>query len=384
MSAAICIARSLLSLQQLILIQSVTTKRKENAATSSTGVNFIRSLVEQHNCIFQKIDLENDVGNDAYIEFIKDQQATGCCIAAQIKSGDSYVSKDGSTFLLKADKPHFEYWASHSLPVCGVVFEPTTETAAWCDISEFLKQNPRVIVDGPYQIPIPRDRVLNANTYAHFAEHFLSYRNTYRSDQYFGEALERFAIREDVRGCQDALKSLFSFHRQRFSTWYYLLSCLRHFRGHPLLRPIIVRLCHIPGHGDIFWHKENIIDSEVTKAALAFMKQALGKEDVIALLESVDENGFSRGSIGQCVHSIIDVAERQVELLSSITFDQTIADETRFSALQLLACKMQQTSKDETLKLIRSYLEKFPNSEFGEQIKFMDSEITETGWIGFY
>jgi hypothetical protein len=114
------------------------------------------------------------------------------------------------------------------------------------------------------------------------------------------------------------------------------------------------------------------------------MKQALIKEDIIALLESVDENGFSRGSIGQCVHSIIDVAERQVELLSSIAFDSAIADETRFSALQLFVSKMQESSKEDTLKLIDRYLEQFPGSEFKEEIGYMDSAIKETGWVSFY
>jgi len=68
----------------------------------------------------------------------------------------------------------------------------------------------------------------------------------------------------------------------------------------------------------------------------------------------------------------------------SVAFDPAIAYETRFSALQLLVCKMQQTSKDETLKLIRLHLEKFPESEFREQIEFMESAIKEAGWIGFY
>src|SRR5439155_18808955 len=139
-------------------------------------------------------------------------------------------------------------------------------------------------------------------------------------------------------------------------TWYYLLSCLRHFRGHPLLRPIVVRLCHIPGHGDIFWHNENIIDSEVTKTALSFMKRSLGREDVISLLESIDENGFSRGSIGQCVHPIIDVSEQRVALLTSVAFDGGISEETRFWAMLLLICEAQRISKEEALALIRRYL----------------------------
>jgi len=363
----------------------VPTKRKETAAISLMGVNYVRALVEKNNSIFQKVDLENDIGNDAYIEFIKDCQATGCCVAAQVKSGESYVSQDGSTFQLKADKDHFEYWASHSLPVCGIVFDPKTETAGWCDISEFLNMNPHVISQGPYQITISRDRVLNAQTYHDFTEHFLSYRKTYQSDQRFGEALERFAHRENLRICQDALRSLFSFHRQRFSTWFYLINSLRHFRGHPLLRSIVVHLCHIPSHGDIFWHKGNIIETDVSEAVLAFMKQALGKEEVIALLESIDvENGFSRGSIGQCVHSIIDVATRRTELLSSIALDPNIDEQIRFWAVHLLIFETQRISKEDAVATIRRYLSAFPQGEFRDALETAASDIQEHGWIGYY
>lgn len=345
----------------------------------------MRALVERHNSIFQKVDLENDIGNDAYLEFIKDGQATGCCIAAQIKSGESYISNDGNTFLLKADKDHFEYWASHSLPVCGVVFDPKNEMAAWCDISVFLKANPHVISDGPYQIPISRDRVLNAQTYHGFVEHFLSYRNAYQSDQHFGETLERFANLENLRVCQDALKSLFSFHRQRFSTWFYLINSLRHFRGHPLLRPIVVRLCHIPGHGDIWWHKGNVIEANVTKAVLAFMKKVLGKEEIVALLESIDlENGISRGSIGQCVHSIIDVAERRTELLSSVAFDQNLPEQIRYWAILLLIFETQRISKENAIEMIQRYLTAFPQSEFRTSLEAAAADIQEYGWIGLY
>jgi hypothetical protein len=35
-------------------------------ATAKAGINYIRTIVEAHNCIFQKIDQENDVGVDAF------------------------------------------------------------------------------------------------------------------------------------------------------------------------------------------------------------------------------------------------------------------------------------------------------------------------------
>jgi hypothetical protein len=87
----------------------MTTRKKLSSATARIGVNFARDIVERANCVFQEIDQHNDLGNDAYIEFVCAEEATGSCIAAQVKSGESYVKSDGS-FVLKADRAHFEYW----------------------------------------------------------------------------------------------------------------------------------------------------------------------------------------------------------------------------------------------------------------------------------
>ena len=120
----------------------MTTQRKLTASTAALGVDYVQTLVHKDNSIFNKIDQDNDVGNDAYVEFIENQMTTGCCIAMQIKSGLSYVSADGKTFYFRADKAHFEYWANHSLPVCGVVYDPTRNVAVWCDITAFFSSNP--------------------------------------------------------------------------------------------------------------------------------------------------------------------------------------------------------------------------------------------------
>src|SRR5437870_1454265 len=101
----------------------MTTKHKRSKSISRTGIKFTRDIVEERGSKFQEIALENDMGNDAYIEFIQDEEATGCCIFVQIKSGDSYVKADGN-YVLKADKDHFEYWSSHLLPVAAIVYSP--------------------------------------------------------------------------------------------------------------------------------------------------------------------------------------------------------------------------------------------------------------------
>jgi len=58
----------------------MTTTRKRSQATSQEGGNFVRTLVEHRNCTFQEIDLQNDLGNDAYRENQGGEGAQGATV----------------------------------------------------------------------------------------------------------------------------------------------------------------------------------------------------------------------------------------------------------------------------------------------------------------
>ncbi len=246
----------------------MTTKRKRSQATAIAGVKFVKDIVEGHNCIFQKIDQENDIGNDAYLEFIQDEQGTGFCIGIQIKSGNSYVTSK-ENFVLRADKNHFEYWHSHVLPIAAIIYSPTKNIAVWYDVTEYLSQHLNIIETGPYNIEIPSSQEFSSKTFDGFTSHFLRYLEPYKHK--LGVALEKFADISNLRNCLDGINYLFSFQRQNIASWYYVISCFQNFRQHPLLFQLISKLAYLPGHEDIFWHKENIIhDFRLIKNFLAF------------------------------------------------------------------------------------------------------------------
>src|SRR5581483_2990305 len=160
----------------------MTTRRKRSQATSRDGINFVRELVEHQNCTFQEIELHNDLGNDAYVEFVVEEAATGCCVALQIKSGTSY--RDSSRYFFQADRDHFEYWASHTLPVLAIFVDPKERRAAWSDITNHLQTHPDAITNGPYAIHAERE--FSAATFAEFRNHCLKYREQYGRESNFG------------------------------------------------------------------------------------------------------------------------------------------------------------------------------------------------------
>ncbi len=341
----------------------------------------MRDLVEEKNCIFQRIALENDIGNDAYIEFIQAESATGFCMAAQIKAGDSYIEKTEA--VLRSDKDHFEYWHSHVLPIAGIVYDPARDVAYWCDITRLLELDPSRVEVGPYSIRIPKTRVLDSDSFGEFYRHFFAYKDVYTKSDHLGSALAKFADRMNVESCLDGLMALFSFHRHRFTSWYYLISSYRNFRSHPLLLRLTLLLSRIPGHMDIFWHPGNIIPEQVSQRASDLMVEVLGRDDVETML-SVVEDGFARGSTGQEVHAIVHFLPSRNRILESIVFDPAVAPRTRYWALLLLVTH---SSKDAALSFIAKYIEDFGDAFEDDEDIMLDGvagEVRETGEFYLY
>ncbi|MDU9394944.1 DUF4365 domain-containing protein [Pseudomonas sp. zfem003] len=359
----------------------MTTKRKRSQATSRDGVNFVKGLIERQNSIFQEIDLHNDIGNDAYIEFIVEENATGCCVALQIKSGASYRSPSGR-YAFQSDSDHFEYWASHILPVLAVVFDPERKKAVWVDITDHLRKTPSAITDGPYTIYADQD--FSESTFLEFRNHCLQYRDQYSRESNFGQALESLSIRNDVERCLDGLRALFAYHRNQPATWYYLISCISNYRGHALLRELIVQLSHIPGHGDIFWSKRNIINETVRRSALLFMRERFERRDALTMLSAIDDAGIDRGTIGQYVHALIDTMTDAQGVMESIAIDINQDGRIRHSALLFAISAAQAQSVANALALLSRLRHSIDDEELNSVVGWLEEDLRQFGYVSFY
>lgn len=360
----------------------MTTKRRRSQATSRDGINFVRTLVERHNCTFQEIDLQNDLGNDAYVEFVVEESATGCCVALQIKAGSSYRAADGR-YRFQSDSDHFEYWASHTLPVIAIFVDLEASKAAWVDITDHLRRNPAAVKEGPFGIYA--DQGFSESSFAEFRQHCLTYRDPYSREQNFGRALQAFANRADDERCFDGLRALFAFHRQQVATWYYLISCLSNFQGHRVLRPLVARLCHIPTHGDIFWSQQNIIEEEVRQEARRLMRQLFDRRDAITMLSVIDDAGIDRGTIGQAVHALVDTMENVPAVMESIAIDQSQSERVRHSAILIATSSAQWQSREIALGLLdRIRASLTSDGELRAVIDWLEGDLKQYGRVSLY
>jgi hypothetical protein len=104
-----------------------------------------------------------------------------------------------------------------------------------------------------------------------------------------------------------------------------------------LLALLAATLSDVPGHLDIFWvPDQNVIPEPIRSEAESLLKRTLSRESVLTLLSVVVEGGFERGTIGQCVASIVVLALNRRALLSSIALDADVQEHTRYWALLLL------------------------------------------------
>lgn len=356
----------------------MSTKRKETSGTSSEGFHYVGGIVTGANCIFQKVDEENDQGNDAYIELISNEVATSLFSWVQIKSGISYRRKDG--YAIPADREHFKYWSNGPVPVVGIVYDPERKLAVWINISEFLRSHPDAIENGPYVIPVPAENRFDAGTFEAFKQQIVSY--NYSSDWYFGRSLEYFADTESHQRCLIGMGSLFAYHRNRKATWFYLIHSFRSIEGIAANQLMRV-LGHLPSNPHVFWHTGNRIDAEIEKYGKKLLATTFGRAEVLKLLGFVDAHGFSAGSVGYVVSTIVFAVKDAQSVLEDLAFDTSLSEESRGDAMFLLVHYAQFHSVEFAINAIDRYVAAYSDSEDCELFISMKEMLEKEGFLGY-
>jgi hypothetical protein len=98
---------------------------------------------------------------------------------------------------------------------------------------------------------------------------------------------------------------------------------------------------------DIFWvPNQNVIPDPISSKAESLLNRMLSRDSVLTLLSVVEEGGFERGTIGQCVASIVALAPNRRSDLASIAQDSDVQESTRYWALLLLILHEQHRDRE--------------------------------------
>ena len=187
---------------------------------------------------------------------------------------------------------------------------------------------------------------------------------------------------ENPSRCIDGLTSLFINFRNRKSTWFYLINSFSSVETPYILTQLVAYLSHLSGHMDIFWHNDNILNDEVGKYAKSLLARTFDTKEIVKLLNGVDDNGFSRGSLGYAVFSIVGLVDNKKKILKRIAFDDSFDEELRSNALFLFIHFEQFESSQNCIEVISVYLKRYSDTADNYLFSSMRSVLEKEGFLG--
>lgn len=290
-------------------------KHPQSSATAKSGTNFVRGVVEAANCIFHKIEQENDLGIDGLIELIRKESPLNKQFAVQIKAGQSYFIAKTEECLIPING-HRDYWAGYPLPVFGLVFVPTRGVAYWVNIKRYLKNHPAATV---IKFKCTEVNAFDSNG---FVSLFIPMVLQEIPEIPFEQAL-RLVNSVNVDESEVGLVVLFRKFPNRLQTWDQLVNYFKRTDAKNIPRSLMYYFAHVPWHGDIWGYGE-----QLTRETRDYIRtehfQKFGLEEITKLLSLVDEeNMIGRGTVGQSVEAIVSSLPNRAELLKGILAEGT-------------------------------------------------------------
>jgi hypothetical protein len=259
--------------------------------TGRDGVNLARLFFEHHNCRFQEIDQQQDIGKDAFVDLADSSGVTPLCVMLQIKAGAAY--RTAKVDYVVPIRDHADLWRRSTVPVFGIVHDPDDGLLRWVDLTGYLRAHPDSTGGN---VPVSRRHTLDE----------LSLRGA------FTNAVRAY----DRRGTTDLVLNLLSPDPFQTGAMYdawalsrsdpkYLLLLRRFLMD---LRPEALRrtiwlLSHVGSHPNIFWTKDNWIKPEAEQFLLPSFRWS--PEELAHMLRAVDHSDYGRGTLGECLDVLL-------------------------------------------------------------------------------
>tara|TARA_R110000868_G_scaffold198474_4_gene444887 strand:- start:29102 stop:30109 length:1008 start_codon:yes stop_codon:yes gene_type:complete len=304
-----------------------TPIRKRTNATERKGVNYIRDLVDDANCVFREVDRAGDYGHDAFVLLVDGEAVTSVEVALQIKAGRSFCRKDSCRF--SATPAQLGFWANHGLTTLGVVYDPDANCAWWIDLTEAAKERRQAI--GNQTIIIPKE------LWNRFDEH--GFQNVLIPGLL--GSVPRLSLAAAVEWCNShdfnthnlGARVLITRHRESALAWETVFSHFRQ-RGADSSFEIIRGLIRIMGHTDEGYYGNEVPWDIRTRFQQEVMR--FGKDEFVELLKIVEDGDFERGGIGWGILALIPPHPEGIKLLNDIAADDDIGELVRYNAESLL------------------------------------------------
>lgn len=312
-------------------------KLRVGQTSERAGVNAVRTLLERHGLVVSEVDGRADYGRDLNVDLTKGREITAGIIGVQVKSGPSHFRR--GRWVIPAAPVDWEYWRSSTVPIIGMVFDPTHDVVRWRNLSRLARSSVAADEDtfSPARQSDDTNEVVVATTldddsFAEFAADATAYLGAAAHDAF----LVLLDPRDEVR-CR-GVGNCWTLARHDPRPLVLLRHLLPIMEGRSFLAALNV-LAHATAHPDILWSTRNWISEPVAREVKRSFRWS-GDEVVrmVNRFETMDEGGadWYRGGSGQNLWSIL-VADRQmVDLLPSAIAESVRAHFDRAAARLLI------------------------------------------------
>lgn len=163
-----------------------------------------RIVTDDLNWIFREQPII-DVGLDAIIEEVKENEPTGKFLALQIKTGEGNFYKTEKYLTHYVSNIHYNYWLNLSIPIIIVAHLPNSKSTYWQEIKATnFKKNKRL-----WKIDIPFSQQLNDKSLSRLSK-ILSKTDDKNFSIFTGsqENENEFELIEDMKSINEATQSV--------------------------------------------------------------------------------------------------------------------------------------------------------------------------------
>lgn len=356
---------------------AAASRRKQSRpsrAVGKAGQRAVEAVLEAAGLVVQRVEQENDIGRDAFVDLVERGEITGGVISLQVKSGPSFVRN--GTCMIPGDPEDFTLWRESTVPFFGVVHDPASGALRWVDLSSVAQIADSYLsptVEGPFgkeAVLVPEDNRLDLSV-----EPFI--RAAAASVRRFRGLPTSALLSRDPQIVEIGIADVFAIGRHDPNA-FVLLGALFH-RLPTETRPDALRaLAMCTRHPDVFWTINNWIPEAVKTEARS--RTTWAAADLDALLGMINDDGIARGTVGQDVFHVLELdrclADRLFETVMSTHRPETV----RAWAAIILAYLAQ----DDALELVARLIRLAPDLAQQELVVTLVDHLMERGWVDLF
>ena len=297
----------------------------------------VEEVLDGAGLVVQPVDVENDIGRDAWVELTEGTDVSGSVVAIQVKSGPSYFHK--GQWGIPGSAEDLSLWRETSVPMFGIVHNPTDRSLRWTNLSHAAVSEDAYRGE-PYGGPIVE---------AKFGKRAVVAPDENRLDldprPFIDVAMEAVRhsrglpaaqlLSSDPSSVEGAIFDSFALGRHTPEAFLLLAALLTRLPDENT-ELAVSALAMATRHPDIFWTRSNWIPRAVKKEVERSLHWTNDDVSMLLGLVASDESGMQRGSFGQSVYHILTLDSELHTRLQWLYDDRRAPTQTRLWAAALL------------------------------------------------